>query len=221
MLDMLIIIRMRGVRTLYGYVYPTPHLLLRASAKEWWYSLAASLLSLMASSSGFKCICCGKLVLKSESRRKVGGPSSKIALSAYLDLCRVVVPGLSIVPPDLSEKTKLFWCVLCFSKLERVKKVIADLQKLENELKGNILCVNSTLLNVPVTSQRSTVTNITTPTRRGPSSAHDLAQPSPKRRRQYSSPKRQILARTVVTGTPSVSVSNILQLSQISDSILH
>ena len=115
------------------------------------------------------------------------------------------------MPPDLSEKTKLFWCVPCFSKLERVKKMKADLQKLENEIKGNILRVNGTvLLNVPVT-----VTNITTPTKRGPSSAHDLGQPSPKRRRQYSSPKRQILARTVVTGTPSVSVSNILQLLQI------
>ena len=153
----------------------------------------------------FKCICCEKLVLKAESRRRVGGPSSRTALSVYLDLCGIVLPGVSVVPPDLS---KLFWCIPCWSKLERVFKMKADLKKLENEIKGNILRVNSAQLNVPVnTSQCLAVTNITTPTRSGPSSAFDLGQPSPKRRRQYSSPKRQILARTVVTGTPSVSVS--------------
>ena len=151
------------------------------------------------------CVCCGTVVPRSDSRRRLGGASSKTILPLFVDYFARVHPGATPLPPNFSEKSKLFLCRPCFSKLERVLQLKNDAQKLENEILEKIKCVGSQFVHKPATAVQ------TTPKKRDPSSPPEV-EPSPKIRRPCGSTERHVLSRTVVTGTPSVSVRNKLAL---------
>lgn len=148
------------------------------------------------------CVCCGTIVPRSDTRRRLGGASSKLILPVFVDYFARVHPGATPLPPNFSEKSNLFWCRPCFSKLERVLKLKKDAQKVEEEILENIRCVGSQFLHKPAAA-----TVQTTPKKRGPPPIRE-GEPSPKRRRPCGSTERRVLSRTVVTGTPSVSVRN-------------
>ena len=154
-----------------------------------------------------KCVCCGKPVLKSEARRRVGTPSSKRLVPVFLDFFQRVFPGSTFLPKDFSESSRLFWCKGCFAKLERVKKVREDISKLEDEIEGHIKSVGAQFV-VTAELTDASVSASTPPRKRQLPS--NQGEPSPKRRRCYGTPEQRILSRTVVTGTPSVSVSTVV-----------
>ena len=52
------------------------------------------------------CVCCGKEVDKSISRRRVGGTSSKLVLPVFVELHEKVFPGKTFLP-DFSENSRL------------------------------------------------------------------------------------------------------------------
>ena len=141
------------------------------------------------------CVCCGNAVVRSNSRRRVAGTSSKLVLPVFVELYEKVFPGKSFLPPDFSENSRLFWCRPCFAKLEKLLKLRKDAQELENQISSSVQSVGTLFMQNPISS-------ITlTPKKRGLSSPHNS-----KRRRHYDTPERQVLSRTVVTGSPSVSV---------------
>ena len=142
------------------------------------------------------CVFCGREVAKSISRRRVGGTSSKLVLPVFVELHEKVFPGKTFLP-DFSENSRLFWCRPCFAKLEKLLKLRKDTQEVENQIIGNIQSVGTLFVHNPTPL---------TPKKRGVSSPH-TSGPSPKRRRHFDTPERQVLSRTVVTGSPSVSVS--------------
>ena len=89
-------------------------------------------------SSEFKCICCGRPVVRSDARRRVGGPSSKRLIPIFLEFFRTVFHGCTFLPRDFCADSRLFWCKGCFSKLEKVLKVREDGKKLEEEIVEHI-----------------------------------------------------------------------------------
>ena len=107
------------------------------------------------------CVCCGTVVPKSDSRRRLGGASSKPILPMFVDYFARVHPGTTPIPPNFSEKSKLFWCRPCFSKLEKVLKLKKDAQNLENEILEKIRCVGSQFVHKPAATIQ------TTPKKRG------------------------------------------------------
>ena len=44
------------------------------------------------------CVCCGKAVPRSDSRRKVGGKSSELVLPVFVELYEKVFPGKTFLP---------------------------------------------------------------------------------------------------------------------------
>ena len=159
-------------------------------------------------SSELKCICCGKHVVRSNARRRVGGPSSKRLVPVFLEFFRTVFPGCTFLPRDFCADSRLFWCKGCFSKLERVLKVREDGKKLENEIVGHIKSVGAQFI-----TERTTDVAVSpapsTPRRKRQLSSLREDDPSPKRWRRIGTPEQRVLSRTVVTGTPCVSVSSV------------
>ena len=149
------------------------------------------------------CVCCGRVVPRSDSRRKVGGKSSKLVLPVFVELYERVFPGKTFLPPDFGENSRLFWCRPCFAKLEKLLKLRNDTQEVVNQITSTLQSQTGGTLFIQYPAQNSILP--LTPKKR------DLSPPlhsgpSPKRRRHYDTPERQILSRTVVTGSPSVSV---------------
>ena len=159
-----------------------------------------------SASSELKCICCGRPVVRSDARRRVGGPSSKRLVPVFLQFFRNVFPGCTFLPRDFCADSRLFWCKGCFSKLEKVLKVREDTKKLEEEIVGHIQAVGAQFI-----TDRSTNVSVSpalsTPRRKRQMSALSEHGPSPKRRRRIGTPEQNVLSRTVVTDTPNVSVS--------------
>lgn len=147
------------------------------------------------------CVCCGKAVPRSDSRRKVGGKSSELVLPVFVELYEKVFPGKTFLPPDFGENSRLFWCRPCFAKLEKLLKLRNDTQGLVNQITSNLHSVGTLFMQNPT---QSSVLPLT-PKKRDLSSPHPSG-PSPKRRRHHDTPERRVLSRTVVTGSPSVSV---------------
>ena len=164
-------------------------------------------------SSEFKCICCGRPVVRSDARRRVGGPSSKRLVPVFLQFFRTVFPGCTFLPRDFCADSILFWCKGCFSKLERVLKVREDGRKLEEEIVGHIKSVGAQFI-----TERTTDVEVSpvpgTPRRKRQLSALREHGPSPKRRRRIGTPEQRVLSRTIVTDTPYVSVSSIIDCEQ-------
>ena len=141
-------------------------------------------------SSELKCICCGKPVVRSDARRRVGGPSSKRLVPVFLEFFRTVFPGCTFLPRDLCADSRLFWCKGCFSKLERVLKVREDGKKLEDEIVGHIKSVGAQFI-----TERTTVSPA--PSRKRQLSSLREDGPSPKRRRRIGTPEQRVLSRTL------------------------
>lgn len=161
-----------------------------------------------------KCICCGRPVVRSDARRRVGGPSFKRLVPVFLEFFRTVFPGCTFLPRDFCADSKLFWCKGCFSKLEKVLKVREDTKKLEEEIVGHIKSVGSQFI-----TNRTTDVSVSpapsTPRRKRQLSALREHGLSPKRRRRIGTPEQTVLSRTVVTDTPYVSVSSASSLQYI------
>ena len=89
----------------------------------------------MATSVGYRCICCGIAVEKSDSRRKVLGFSSTSLLVSFKDY---VQKALSQIDYLTSDRSKLYWCLKCFAKLEKVTKLRKEVKRPDDEILRNI-----------------------------------------------------------------------------------
>ena len=164
--------------------------------------------------SELKCICCGKPVVRSDGRRRVGGLSSKRLIPVFLEFFRTVFPGCTFLPRDFCADSKLFWCKGCFSKLERVLKVREDGKKLTDEIVGHIKSVGAQFITERTTDVAAVSPAPSTPRRKRQLSSLREDGPSPKRRRRIGTPEQRVLSRTVVTDTPCVSVSSVTDCEQ-------
>ena len=141
--------------------------------------------------------------MRSDARRRVGGPSSKRLIPIFLEFFRTVFPGCTFLPRDFCADSRLFWCKGCFSKLEKVLKVREDGKKLEEEIVEHIKSVGAQFI-----TEQTTVSPVpSTPRRKRQLSALREGEPSPKRRRRIGTPEQWVLSQTVVQGTPVVSVN--------------
>ena len=89
-----------------------------------------------------------------------------------------------------------------------------DTKKLDEEIVGYINPVGAQFITEATPSTEATVSP-STPHRKRQLSAENVGAPFPKRRRCYGTPKQRILSRTVVTGTPSASVSSVTECGLI------
>ena len=145
----------------------------------------------VVSSCELRCICYGKSVVRSDARRRVGGPSSKRLIPVFLDFFQTVFPGSTFLPKGFNENSKVFWCKGCFAKLEKVLKLREDTKKLNEEIVGYIKSVGAQFITEARPASTEATVSPSTPRRKRQLSAVNVGAPSPKRRRCYEHPNNR------------------------------
>lgn len=188
----------------------------------------------MSTAPAAACRCCSKSLPRSEERRRLWGPSSKEVVQTFREFVSTIFPGSNFLPEVITEKSFLFLCKHCYARFVKYDKSRRELQQLNNSITNSIRSVGAVLNVQSVPASSSSIPDLgqvemsarkrsmpplspeTTPKRRRLTSVFspgrkrgipETSTPSPKRRRIISTPEHQALSKTVVMGTPVVSVS--------------
>ena len=160
----------------------------------------------IATSIGYRCICCGIAVEKSNSRTKVFGPLSTSLLVPFEDHAQKALPQIDYLPSD---RSKLYWCLKCFAKLEKVTKLRKEVKRLDDEILRNISSFGEKLgLRRQVEEDVEHVAALT-PTRSYPIRRRlvELMESHPQQKRmKLDTPEHETLSKIIVTTTPNISV---------------
>ena len=167
-----------------------------------------------ACSIGYKCICCGISVERSDSRRKVFGPSSTSLLLLFEDFIQRALPRINYLPAD---RSRLYWCLKCFAKLGKVAKLRKEVKRLDDEILNDISSFGKTLglqieaeENETAAEARAEVNiRAITPTRANAKRRLDWSTENQSRQKRMKpdTPENETLSRTIVTDTPKIALT--------------
>ena len=158
-----------------------------------------------AAGFGYRCVCCGIAVETSTGRRKVAGPSSVYLLESFEDYVKRALPHIDYLPSD---RSKLYWCLKCFVKLEKVTKLRKEVSRIDDEIICNISTFGEKFGLKLKESEAENCVELLTPSRPKPVKRRLMGRHAEQQKRiRLDTPEQETLSGTIATTTPNISVS--------------
>ena len=160
-----------------------------------------------AAGFGYRCVCCGVAVERSDGRRKIAGPSSVYLLEPFEEYVQKALPQIDYLPSD---RSKLYWCLKCFVKLEKVTKLRKEVRRIDDEIICNISTFGEKFGLISKEPEAEKDVEVATPSRPKPMKRRcfeSMESHTQQKRTRLDTPEQETLSRTIVTATPNISVS--------------